>query len=51
MTALLSGTNNQVDFNNIGFTAELSDPNPVPEPATMALFAIAVACGARRRRR
>ena len=25
VNALLSGSNNQVDFNNIGFTAELSD--------------------------
>jgi hypothetical protein len=57
VTAVLSGTNNQVDFNNIGFTAQLSnpdpdpDPDPVPEPTTMALFAIALACGARARRR
>jgi hypothetical protein len=55
VTAVLSGTNNQVDFNNIGFTAQLSnpdpDPDPVPEPTTMALFALALACGVRARRR
>jgi hypothetical protein len=47
VTAVLTGSNNQVDFNNIGFTAELSnpdpDPNPAPEPATMALFALGMA--------
>jgi hypothetical protein len=51
VTALLTGSNNQVDFNNIGFTAELSDPDPdpdpdptpAPEPATLALLGVALA--------
>jgi len=47
VTAVLTGSNNQVDFNNIGFTAELSNPgpgpNPAPEPATLALFALSMA--------
>ncbi|MEX0759566.1 MAG: PEP-CTERM sorting domain-containing protein [Tistlia sp.] len=47
VNAFLTGSNNQVDFNNIGFTAELSDPNPdpttVPEPWTLALLTIGVA--------
>ena len=40
VTALLTGSNGEVDFNNIGFTGEVSDTNPVPEPATMALFGV-----------
>ena len=51
VTALLTGTNNQVDFNNIGFTAELSDlSQPVPEPATLALVGGSLAAGLLRRR-
>lgn len=53
VNALLTGTNGQVDFNNIGFTAVLSDPdpdpdpgpgpNPVPEPTSLALIGIGLA--------
>ena len=41
VTALLTGTNNQVDFQNIGFTAEVSTPqppSPVPLPAGLPLM-------------
>lgn len=44
VNAWLTGSNNQVDFNNIGFTAELSDPNPdpgtpsIPAPLPLAIF-------------
>lgn len=55
VTAFLSGTNGQIDFQNIGFTANLStdrctiDPNdpicnpgdtPVPEPSSILLVAL-----------
>lgn len=42
VNAVLSGSNGQVDFNNIGFTAELSDPDPDPvqEPGTLALLGL-----------
>lgn len=50
VNAWLTGTNNQVDFNNIGFTAVLSDPTDpgngtpsVPEPAALGLFALGLA--------
>ncbi len=45
VNAVLSGSNNQVDFNNIGFTAQVSDPNPNPvsEPVTLALFGLGLA--------
>lgn len=60
VNAWLTGTNNQVDFNNIGFTAVLSNPdpdpnpnpNPVPEPATLPLLGLGLAgLGLMRRRR
>jgi len=35
VNALLSGSNGQVDFNNMGFTGEVS---PVPEPGTALLL-------------
>lgn len=42
VNALLTGSNNQVDFNNIGFTAELSNPDPnlVPEPSVLMLLGL-----------
>ncbi len=39
VTAFLSGTNQQVDFQNIGFTAEVS---AIPEPATVVLMGLGV---------
>lgn len=39
VSAHLSGSNNQVDFNNIGFTASISQP--VPAPASLGLFGLA----------
>jgi hypothetical protein len=40
VTAFLSGNNGQVDFQNIGFTGEVSDPvNPVSEPISVVLLA------------
>lgn len=38
VTAFLTGTNRQVDFQNIGFTAEVSPA--IPEPGTMALMVL-----------
>ncbi|MDH5575660.1 MAG: PEP-CTERM sorting domain-containing protein [Nitrospirota bacterium] len=44
VTAFLTGSNGEVDFQNLGFTAELSTPGPgpgpasIPEPSTMLLF-------------
>ncbi len=40
VTAFLSGTNRQVDFQNIGFTANVSKPvtPAIPEPATWAML-------------
>lgn len=44
VTAFLTGTNGEVDFQNIGFTAEVSDPtNNIPEPATLGLFGLGLA--------
>ncbi|SFK29110.1 PEP-CTERM protein-sorting domain-containing protein [Nitrosomonas aestuarii] len=46
VTAFLTGTNREVDFQNIGFTAEVSTPRPtpnpnqVPEPGIISLLAI-----------
>jgi PEP-CTERM motif len=37
VNAVLSGSNGQVDFNNIGFTGTVSTP-PIPEPATGLLL-------------
>jgi MYXO-CTERM domain-containing protein len=53
--AFLTGSNRQVDFQNIGFTADVSTPidqNPVSSPGTLALAALglAAAFGTRRRR-
>ena len=33
VSALFTGTNNQIDFNNMGFTGELSSPGPGPGPS------------------
>jgi len=39
VSAFLTGTNRQVDFQNIGFTANVSVPTPgVPEPAAWAMM-------------
>lgn len=59
VNAWLTGSNGEVDFNNIGFTAVLSDPDPdpeppldVPEPASLALLGLGLAgLGIVRRRR
>lgn len=44
VTAFLTGTNNEVDFQNIGFTAEVSTPTtpttPVPEPGLISLLTL-----------
>ena len=51
--AFLTGTNGQVDFQNMGFTAEVSAPSGVPEPATWAMMLLgfgAVGSVLRRRR-
>ncbi|MEF7613028.1 PEP-CTERM sorting domain-containing protein [Aquincola sp. MAHUQ-54] len=37
VTAFVSGSNRQVDFQNIGFTADVSAP--IPEPGTVGLMA------------
>lgn len=41
VTAFLTGSNREVDFQNIGFTAIVSAP-PIPEPGTLALMALGV---------
>ena len=38
VNAVLTGSNGEVDFNNLGFTAVVSVPNPIPEPETYALM-------------
>ncbi len=52
VNAVLTGSNGEVDFNNIGFTAELSIPSAVPEPATWAMMigGFGIVGGAMRRR-
>lgn len=43
VNAILSGSNGQVDFNNIGFTGEVSPPvSAVPLPAGLPLLAAAL---------
>jgi PEP-CTERM motif len=44
VTAFLTGSNGEVDFQNIGFTAEVSTPvtPTVPEPGTLSLVALAM---------
>lgn len=53
VTAFLTGSNQQVDFQNIGFTANVSAP--VPEPGTYAMmglgaFVVLSACHRKRQR-
>jgi len=53
VNAVLSGSNNEVDFNNIGFTGELSPPTVIPEPTSGVLFAlglVAIGCARTRSR-
>lgn len=41
--AFLTGTNRQVDFQNIGFTAQVSSPSPsIPVPASLILLGSAL---------
>ena len=43
VTAFLTGSNREVDFQNMGFTAEVSAPRNVPDGgATAALFCLAL---------
>jgi hypothetical protein len=44
VTAFLTGSNGEVDFQNIGFTAEVSTPGTptLPEPGTLSLVALAM---------
>jgi hypothetical protein len=58
VNAFLTGSNRQVDFQNIGFTAQVSSPQPpsndIPVPASIFFFAgglIGVGAFAGRRRR
>lgn len=51
VNAVLTGSNNEVDFNNIGFTGQRSDASPVPAPATPWLALAGVAALWRRRAR
>jgi len=53
VTAFLSGSNGQIDFNNLGFTAVVSVPT-IPEPETYALMLAGfglLGVAARRKRR
>jgi len=53
VTAVLSGSNGEVDFNNLGFTAVVSVPS-IPEPETYALMLAGfglLGVAARRKRR
>ncbi|MEQ8233609.1 MAG: PEP-CTERM sorting domain-containing protein [Gammaproteobacteria bacterium] len=50
VTAFLSGSNREVDFQNIGFTAEVSTV-PLPLPAALFGTAVAALAGAVRRRK
>ncbi len=52
VTAFLTGSNRQVDFQNIGFTADISTPIPEPDAALlMALGTVGVLLIVRRRPR
>ena len=42
VTAFLTGDNKQVDFQNMGFTAEVSTPTSVPEPGMIGLLMIGI---------
>ena len=51
VTAFLTGSNRQVDFQNIGFTADVSAPQTVPEPASCCMWAGLMSLGLLRRKR
>ena len=42
VTAFLTGSNRQVDFQNMGFTAEISTPTSVPEPSVIGLLMVGI---------
>ena len=50
VNAVLSGTNDQVDFNNMGFTGELSS-TVIPEPSTWTFFTLCAAFAGLARKR
>jgi hypothetical protein len=49
VVAVLTGSNGEVDFTNIGFTGDLSNPPPVPEPGGITLMLVAAGFAARSR--
>ncbi len=44
--AVLTGSNNEVDFNNLGFTGSLSEPAPNPQNPASAPSTLLLALGA-----
>ncbi|NNU14878.1 PEP-CTERM sorting domain-containing protein [Parvularcula sp. ZS-1/3] len=50
VTAFLTGSNGQVDFQNLGFTADVTPPDPIPVPAAGVLMASILGAGAVRRK-
>ena len=51
VTAIFTGTNGEVDFNNIGFTASVSAPVPVPAAGGLLAAGLVGLAAVRRRRR